>query len=104
MHHPVKDLTGSITGEIIAVGTSCQPSAYLFTMNIYSTTTSVVINGSEFSLRIKLDNRKNVIQEVNSLKGPYPKQCACLIEIYRMVCLVLDARLKGIVKRKFLKF
>ena len=45
-HDPVRDLNGCITGEIIGVGSST--AGKLFTINIYQTQSSVMINGSKF--------------------------------------------------------
>ena len=75
-HDPVKDRTGCITAEIIAVG-SCPPSSNkLFTINIFQTTSQVMINGAKFQLFVekdlpsllqKLGNRRNTIQDANKL-------------------------------------
>ena len=47
-HDQVRDVTGCITGEIIRVGSINEITAKSFTVNIYQTTSRVMINGSKF--------------------------------------------------------
>ena len=73
-HDPVKDKSGCLTAEIVAVGSSYSTTDKLFTINIYQTTSRVMVNGSKFQLFVekdlpsllqKLKNRRNTIHDVN---------------------------------------